>query len=244
MKNTLGHIVSFFLSVRTTIWLTFALLFVLLYGSIIMPLREEFGALHSMPLFGWLEVMPAEITWWLWAAIVILSGLTVNTLFCSVESVIKKRGARHWLLILSPQVIHAGFLLILLAHLLSSAGGFRGNAVAAKGQMLGLPNGISFVIDEINAAVGPRGYIEDWSVGIKYFNQGKQIASDVIRPNSPSFIEGYGIYVKTVEPEPVWSAVIEVDRDPGAVWALAGGIFFLVGITTLLMLKISREEQQ
>lgn len=244
MKKLFGNILDFFLSLRTAIWLTLALLLFLLFGSFVMPMREEFQALHTIPLFPWLEEAPLSITWWLWAAIGVLCLLTANTLLCSVESVIKKRGARHWLLILSPQVIHAGFLFILLAHLLSSAGGFRGMTVAGKGAALGLPNGLTIRIEEINAVVGQQGYIDDWSVGVKYYNQDREVGSDVIRPNAPSFYEGLGVYVKTVQMMPAPSAVMEVSREPGAVWALAGGILFLVGMTTLLMLKISREEEQ
>jgi hypothetical protein len=80
-------------------------------------------------------------TWWLWAAVVVISLLTANTLLCSVESVMKKKGAKQWLLVLSPQVVHIGFLFILLAHLLSGYASFRGTAVVYENEGLSLPNG-------------------------------------------------------------------------------------------------------
>jgi len=43
-----------------------------------------------------------------------------------------------------------------------------------------------------------------------------------------------------VAPFPV--AMIEVSREPGAPWALAGGILFIAGMVTLLFLKIRQEE--
>lgn len=233
---------DFLLSLRTTIWLIPALLLLLLFGAVIMPSKEEFQALYTVPLFQWLRTNSISITWWLWAAIGVLSLLAANTLLCSLESVVKKRGARHWLLVLSPQVIHAGFLFILLAHLLSSYGSFKGMAYVSGGTMLQLPDGPEVLFSEISASIDPSGYITDWSASVKYFRAGREIGSGEVLPNQPSFREGFGIYIKTVRPGPVPTALIEVSREPGALFALIGGIMFLVGMTTLLILKARREE--
>jgi len=40
-----------------------------------------------------MQEMPVSISWWLWAAIAILSLLTANTVVCSIESIVRKR--RH-----------------------------------------------------------------------------------------------------------------------------------------------------
>jgi cytochrome c biogenesis protein ResB len=69
-----------------------------------------------------------------------------------------------------------------------------------------------------------------------------ELSKDTLRPNSPSFIEGMGLYIKTVRFEPFPVALIQVSRDPGAPWALAGGGLFLIGMISLLLLKIRREE--
>jgi hypothetical protein len=239
--DLLRKIVDILASLRTAIWLLLALLCILLYGSFLMPLREEFQGLHMVPLFRWLEESPAGVTWWLWAAMGILSLLTANTLFCSVESIIKKRGTRNMLLVLSPQVIHIGFLFVLLGHLLSSYGSFKGTAYVSRGTVLQLPNNESVVFDEIHADAGPSGYITDWSADIRYLREGGLFKADVIGPNSPSFRDGFGLYIKTVDFRPFPVALVELSRDPGAIWALVGGVFFLIGITSLLALKIKRE---
>jgi hypothetical protein len=233
---------AFFFSLRTAIWLLMALLLLLLFGAILMPMKKEFGTMSAMPLFQWMTGNPVEITWWLWAALGVLSLLTANTLLCSIESVVKKRGARNWLLVISPQVIHIGFLFILLAHLLSSYGSFKGMTYVGQGTMLRLPNGLVVLFKEINADVDPAGYIENWSAEVSYFRGNTEVASDVIQPNDPSFEEGLGIYVRNVRTAPFPAALIEVSREPGAPWALAGGILFILGTATLLLLKIRREE--
>lgn len=242
--NIFKNIFKFFLSLRLSIWLLVVLLSLLFYGSLMMPEKEEFQTLHATPLFQWMMENPSGITWWLWAAIGVLSLLTVNTLLCSIESILKKRGSKHWLLIISPQVIHIGFLFMLLAHLLSSCGSFKGTTFVYKGTMLQLPNGLTVIFDGINTDIDPSGYIRDWSADIRYFKEGRQLTGDVIRPNSPSFQDGFGIYIKTVQSEPFPAALIEVSREPGAFWALVGGVLFLTGMITLLIFKVKREDMQ
>lgn len=236
------NIFKFFLSLRLSICLLVVLLSLLFYGSFMMPEKGEFQTLHTTPLFQWLMENPSGITWWLWAAIGVLSLLTVNTLLCSIESILKKRGSKHWLLIISPQVIHVGFLFMLLAHLLSSFGSFKGTTFVYKDTMLHLPNGLIVIFNGINTDIDPSGYIRDWSADITFFKEGRQLTGDVIRPNSPSFQDGFGIYIKTVQSGPFPAALIEVSREPGAFWALVGGLLFLTGIITLLIFKVKRED--
>lgn len=237
-------ILSLLLSLRTTIWLFLALLCLLFYGAILMPGRKEFQTIHDTPLLRWMSESPGGVTWWLWAAVAILSLLTANTLFCSVESVIKKRSARQWLMIIAPQVVHAGFLFVLLAHLLSSIGGFKGSAVVHEGAVLSLPNGTEAMFHDIRMSADPRGFLSDWSMAVTYTSGGKRLASHRIRPNEPSFREGFGVYIKEVRAVPFPMALIEVSREPGALSALAGGVLFMVGMAALLLLKIRREEAE
>jgi hypothetical protein len=239
--NILKNILKIFLSIRTSIWLFLVLLFILFYGAVIMPLKEEFLMLHTTPLFQWLLENPLAVTWWIWGAIVVVSLLTINTLLCSVESLIKRRGARQWLLFIAPQIIHIGFLFILLAHLLSSLGSFKGTAFVSRGTMLQLPNGQDVVFDNISIDRDDSGYISNWSAHIRYFRNGNHLTSDVILPNDPSFQEGLGIYIKTVQLRPFPTALIEVSREPGAIWALVGSICFLGGMIILFLMKIRRE---
>jgi len=237
-------ILEFFISLRTAIWLLTALICLLLYGSFVMPAHEEFLALHTAALFDWMQEMPVSITWWLWAAIAVLSLLTANTVVCSIESIVRKREARQWLLIVSPQIMHIGFLLILLAHLLSSYGSFKAVTFAYRDSVFALPNNLEVRFSQVNAAVDASGYVTDWSADIEYFKEGRPVARDRILPNSPSFRGGIGIYIKTVKVSPFPVAMIEVSREPGAPWALAGGALFMTGMIMLLGLKINREDEE
>jgi cytochrome c biogenesis protein ResB len=240
---TAASIGDFFIALRTALWLLAALIFLLLYGSLVMPVHEEFLALHTTALFDWMKEMPAGITWWLWAAVAVLALLTANTVVCSIDALLRKRGARQWLLLLSPQIIHIGFLFILLAHLLSSYGSVKAVSFAYRDAVFQLPNSLEVRFNDVKADIDPSGYVRDWSADIEYFKAGRSLAKDRIRPNSPSFRGGIGIYIKTVKISPFPVAMIEVSREPGAPWALAGGVLFMAGMVTLLIMKSGREEK-
>lgn len=244
LKNTniLSKILNFIMSLRTAIWLLMALLCLLFYGSVVMPFNEEFQSLRTVALFQWMAGNSFGITWWLWAAIGVISLLTANTLLCSIESVAKKRSARQWMLVISPQVAHIGFLFILLAHLLSGYSSFRGTAVVYENSGLRLPNGSDVVFRKIDVDMDRMGYIKDWSAVVEYFKEGRSLGNDRIRPNSPSFREGLGLYIKDVQLQPNPAAMIEVSREPGAIWALLGGLLFMAGTIMLLLFKIKKEE--
>ncbi len=241
-KNMLIKILKFFMSLRTAIWLIMALLCLLFYGAVVMPVYEEFQSLHAVPLFQWMTENSPGLTWWLWAAIGVISLLTANTLLCSIESVFKKKSARQWLLVISPQVVHIGFLFMLLAHLISGYSGFRGIAVVYENSGLRLPNGNEVLFKKIDADMDPRGYMRDWSADIEYYKDGRFFRADRIRPNNPSLQDDLGVYIKNVQFQPYPAAMIEVSREPGAAWALIGSILFMAGMIILLMFKIKKEE--
>lgn len=237
----LKKLLNFFLSLRTAIWLMLALVLMLLFGSVIMPGRPEFSSMNSMPLFDWLTENNVGITWWLYGSIALISLLTASTLICSIESLIRKQEYKRWLLIIAPQVIHIGFLFILFAHLLSSTGSFRENVAAREGSLLMLPNNLTLKVKDVSIDVNPSGYISDWAANVEYLSGSEKIREDFIKPNSPSFYRGLGIYLKDVQAYPVKAVLLEISREPGAFWALIGAVFFMVGTITLLLLKITRE---
>jgi hypothetical protein len=229
---------DFFLSLRTAIWLLLALIVLFLFGALVMPVRQEFQGINALPLFLWLRHSPLGATWWLLGSIGALSVLTANTLLCSVESIIRKRRSRQWLLIISPQVIHIGFLFMLLAHLLSATGGMKGSASVREGEGVMLPGEVVLRVKTVAVLAGPGGFPMDWRAEVQYLSGDKVLKNDHIGPNRPSFYEGLGVYIKDVRPG---AALIEVSREPGAPWSLAGGALFTVGTLALFFLKIRKE---
>ncbi len=238
----LNYILKFFLSLQTSLWLLGLSLLLMLVGAVIMPGNPAFQELHSIQLFRWITTQPLQITWWLWGLIGVLAVMAVNTLFCSVESIIKKRKVTHWLLLISPQVIHIGFLFILLAHLLSSAGAYKMTAVAREGSLIRISEKAALLkVNNINIKLDYYGGIADYKVDVEYIRDGKVFERDVIRPNDPSDKTGVNIVVKNISPYPREAVLLEIHSEPGAVWALTGGILFMAGIVCLIMLKVRIE---
>jgi hypothetical protein len=215
-----------------------------LAGAFIMPAEEAFQSIHSMPLLEWMGKQPLKTTWWLWGSVLLLCALAANTLFCSIDSIIKKRKVSQWLLLISPQIIHAGFLFMLLAHLFTSMGGFKSFEVAMEGKRFAMPDNSGLEIRQINISVDPYGYLRDWRVDVAYLQNGKTVGEDMLMPNKPVFRNGIGFYVKDLRAFPYKMILIEVSREPGAVWALLGGILFMLGTLTLLVLRIRQERRE
>jgi len=239
----LKYILDFFLSLKTSLWLLGLSLLLMFAGAFVMPARKEFQELHSRALFDWITEQPMEVTWWLWGLIGVLAVMAVNTLCCSVESIIKKRKVTHWLLLISPQVIHIGFLFILLAHLLSATGAYQMTAVAREGSLVKISKDDTLLkVKNINIKLDYYGNVSDYAVDIEYLSDGKVIAEDVIRPNDPSDKTGLNIIVKDLRPYPNEAVLFQIHSEPGALWALVGGILFTIGIITLILLRIKMEQ--
>jgi hypothetical protein len=236
-----GRLFRFLGSLDVSLWLVGALSLSLLCGAFVMPGNEAFQSIHALPLFDWMGDQTAGDVWWLWLSIAVLAGLTVNTVVCSIISVIRKRSAVQLLLFLSPQVIHLGFLFMLLAHLLSGLGGFKGTVVAEEGASFLLPGGGRVEVGDITLSLDRQGYLRDWGVGIVFHEGAGAAGAERILPNKPVFHGGVGVYVKDLRALPRKMVLLELSREPGAVWALVGGCLFMAGTITLLMLRIRGE---
>ncbi len=235
------RLIRFLVSTKTTVWLLCLLLAAFFAGAFIMPSEKAFESIHAVPLLEWMKEQPLKATWWLWASMAVVCALAVNTLLCSVDSVIRKRKVTQWLLLISPQIIHLGFLFMLLAHLLSAMGGFKTYEVGAEGTVLGFSDTGELHIKTINISVDRFGYMTDWAVDLEYLSNGRKVREGRILPNMPVFQDGIGVYVRDLRAFPEKLVLLELSREPGAFWAFIEGILFMAGTVTLLMLKMKRE---
>ncbi len=235
---------TFFLSLKTTVWTLLVLIGLFFIGSYMMPAhREIFAPMNDDILFVWVGNTAAGnlwYTWWFFAAIAGLALLTVNTLVCSAQAVKGKWTRDDFLLRISPQVIHIGFLFILLAHLLGAGWGYKVSGALPEGSYARLPEGRTVYLRSIRADVDSRGMPEGWSAEVMLYDDKEQLASGILGPNRPLLYQGMGVYMKSFELEPRPYALLLVAKDPGAIWALIGGVLFMLGSVTLLALKWKR----
>ena len=232
---------SFFLSLKTTVWTLLAFIVVFFAGSYLMPLhRDVFGPMNEMLLFTWLaDVAAFSIwqTWWFFLSLGLLVLLTINTLVCSVQAVKGKWSRSDFLLRIAPQIVHVGFLLILLAHLLGAGWGYRLSGMLPEGASAQIPGDRVLRLDALRVHPDPAGYVAGWEASVSLVRGGRQVASGILAPNSPLFHEGTGIYLKSFDLERGPMAFLLVHRDPGAPWALAGGILFIIGSIIIAVVK-------
>ena len=232
---------NFFLSLKTSVWTLFGLVILFFIGSYMMPMhREVFSSMNDGLLFDWVEnaaVPNLRQTWWFFAALAGLILLTLNTLVCSLQAVREKWSRADFLLRISPQVIHVGFLFILLAHLLGAGWGYRLSGTLPEGASAPLPEDRAIYVRNISASVDGNGYLTDWSAAVYIMEKGERVKVGILGPNQPLFYKGVGFYLKSLSNDGIPVAHLMVNKDPGAIWALLGSVLFMLGSITLLALK-------
>jgi hypothetical protein len=216
------------ISLNLGLWLMAGVMLALAVGSFSRGSAEG-GGLNDLPLLLWLRQAPLSFSWWLWIAVALLAVLCLNALLCGIEALRKGRS-------LAPQLMHAGFLLIALAHLLSAYGGFKQQFQLPEGGSIGFPGGERVRVERISAEIGAMGMMSAYRADLRV---GAGEVSGV-KPNAPLFHKGYGIYLKEVALEPVPVALLEVHREPGAPAALIGALLFTIGNLMLLMQRRGR----
>lgn len=232
---------NFFLSLKTTVWTLFILVCLFFIGSALMPAdRNLFELMNEDLLLRW-AAGPALArpwqTWWFFASLAALAVLTVNTLMCGIQAIPGRWSRTDFLLRISPQIVHIGFLFILLAHLLSASSGYKLSGAMPEGAFARLPEGRGLLLRKISVKTDTAGYLQDWAAAVSLYENDALVKSGSLGPNQPLFYKGTGIYLKNVGYENGPGAFILVAKDPGAVWALVGGVLFMLGTMVLLVLK-------
>lgn len=202
---------------------------------------EYAAAINSMPLLAWLREVPATVSWWLWVTLVLLALLVLNTIFCSSEILWTRWGKGGWSALLAPQLMHAGFLLIVLAHLLSAMGSSLHAVEVREMTLADLPDGSRFGVASISVNTSPQGMPLSFSSELVP-DINKPADRVVISPNHPWFSNGFGVYIKQAEAYPVKRALLEIHREPGASMALAGALFFTLGNVLLVVVRSKQHE--
>ena len=201
------------------------------------------SSLNSMPLLVWLVRFSLATTWWLWLTIILLLLLVLNTLCCSADSILQRFRRNAILAWLPSQLIHAGFLMVVLAHLLSSLWGFKASIEIPEGAGFQMPDGVTVQVARVGAIFSPMG--GEMPLGYKALLVTKDAAGQggvTISPNHPWFSNGYGVYIKHAEPGQPPVAFLEVHREPGAAMALAGATLFTIGNLLLLYTRSRARE--
>ncbi len=228
-------------SVKTASVLTGLLFLVMLYGGFAISNNSAYRGINQGPLLEWLTETPLSITWWLWVSMFIVGLVVLNTVVCTAESILRLAKRQGLLLKISSQIIHLGFCLIMFGHLMSSIGSYHLFYLLAEGQAIRL--GTDHEVRFLNLRYSTKkGFITEAKALIRLI-EGERRRDLYLSPNRPVFIGGVGIYLKDFRVFPQERVLLEVSKEPGAYWALAGAVFFTVGTIMLLLLRVKYSQK-
>lgn len=222
----------FFLSIKTAFWFFLFFTAVCFYGSLSLPNNLAFfSGIDDAPLFPWLAGAKGfGTTWWIWVFIAALAVFALNTVACTADALLHRLNRRVLILKLSPQVMHVGVLCVMLGHLLTASLGIKLDIDLAKGETKTVAGTASLLLEDVAVREDANGYAVDWEAMLRWIEEGKRSEIMTIRPAHPAYVAGYGLYSKSVvKEERASSALVRVSRDPGALWALLGGILLCLG---------------
>lgn len=232
----------FLTSIELCLILLLFLCIIMASGSFLLS-GEYAAAINFMPLFAWLREVPTGISWWLWLTLVLLALLSLNTVCCSAETLRLRLGKGGLAALMGPQLIHAGFLLIVLAHLLSAAGSSLRQVEVAEGSLVSLPDGRQFGVAGISVSISPQGMPVGFSSEL-VTDLRNSASRTTISPNNPWFSGRYGVYLKQAQGYPYKRALLEMHEEPGAGMALAGALLFIAGNMMLLFVRSKVNEKE
>jgi hypothetical protein len=224
-------------SLDLAIWLLGGVMVLLAVGSFAC---NAGSGINDLALFSWLRWVPVRMSWWLWGTLCLLALLALNTVLCSIESLKAKWLRGSFLLRIAPQLMHLGFLFIVLAHLFTAYGGSKDFGTLREGSAFTFPDGSRVELTRLEIRLGPMGVPLDFSGTLRHMTRSGEL-NTVFSPNHPYFYKGLGVYLKQVEPLPIMTAIVEIHREPGAGLALVGAILFTVGNILLIWLRRGKE---
>src|SRR3989338_2123688 len=191
----------FFASTELTIVLAGLIILDAAWGSIIsMKNPQVFQALDQAILFPWLFSVGnanLNISLWIFILVFLITIFAINTTVCTLDKLYSTfKYKRPWQS-LFPQIVHIGFLIALLGHLIGSIYGFKSPGhFVFQGQTIQVPSqeGLSLRFDDIEMKTSRRAGLEDLKTKVALLEDGKELLKDNIRINGPLIYKGIAFY--------------------------------------------------
>jgi hypothetical protein len=193
---------NFFSSTILTVVLAALICADAIWGSILtVNSRPFYQVLDSVILLPGLFSMGGEnlsLTLWIYILIVLITLFAVNTFVCTTDRLLSIVSAKSpWQMIL-PHIVHIGFLIALVGHLLGSSYGFKSpQNFIILGDSLPVPmnEGLSVRLDNIDVKASPySGELESIKTTVTLFEAGSEVLSGDIEMNGPLIYKGIAFY--------------------------------------------------
>jgi len=127
---------------------------------------------------------------------------------CGIQAVRGRWSRADFLLRVSPQIAHLGFLFILLAHVLGAGWGYKLSGMMPESSYAQLPEDRALYLKEIRVETDPNGYMRDWAAEADVFENNKLVMVGALGPNRPLFYNSVGIHIKS----------LNFDQGPARFW--------------------------
>jgi cytochrome c biogenesis protein ResB len=137
-------------------------------------------------------------TLWIYILIVLVAFFALNTFVCTTDRIISiYRSKSPWQSIL-PHIVHIGFLIAMVGHLLGSAYGFKTpENFIMEGDSISVPtrDGLKVRLDKVDVKAAPNGRdIVSLKTTVTLLEGTRELLTDDIEINGPLIYEGIAFY--------------------------------------------------
>jgi len=181
-------------SLKLAIVLASAATLLTMGGSLVMHYNPDvFGDMDTMVLGEWLDTrgtLTPGLTWWLNGAGTFIVLLGINTLCCFIDWA---RNFRARWRKSGEYLIHLGFVLVLVAYIWGSLGGFRSTdnrLLVGEEMAIDEMPGFSLRLEAFEPVFNDSGRPMDMRSTIALLKEGETVARQVVKTNSPLTYKG------------------------------------------------------
>lgn len=228
-------------SLKLTIVLASVAAFLTIGGSVLIPFNPVFSTLDTMPLGQWIDSVARQsprVSWWIPVSGGLVVLLGINTLCCFVDWLLHIRA--RWRKT-GEYLIHLGFVMILIAFLWGSQGGFRSeeNGVLL-GQSLSIKQlNVAVALEGIKPLPNAQGIPMDTLTTLALYSDGQLVKRVQARANHPLIWKGLLVipssYGRTMwKGRPATYSLLTINYDPGAGLAFVGSLLMGAGVLLAL----------
>ena len=217
MKALVKSLWNFLSSTTLTIVLAALVCLDAAWGSILCVKYAAFyGALDQAILVPWLIADGAahlDKTLWIFILIVLIALFALNTVVCTIDKIYSIIKGRKPLRAFFPHVVHIGFLVALLGHLLGSSFGFKDSGIVVmegEGASVESVPGLSVTLGGVDMELGTTGAPVKIATTVTISNEGGEPFTGTMGINDPLMYRGMAFYHLSHGTTPT-GLVIEVD---------------------------------
>ena len=245
-------------------WLLFGIAIVISIGSVIMRHHQPvFYSLGRVLLPEWIGTYGVEnlsITWWLFLSLLLFFFLAVNTFVCTTNRVIgllEKFTSLHkstFFLKFSPHIMHIGFILLLVGHLISHTIGVNltNNIIQKNGTISVCLSDLKVGLKDLKVEFEKgtlfkslEGSPKNISASLSFIGP-KCIKDKVISINRPVWFNGLSFHMDDFYPKSKFSKrtpyiSLIIKKDPGIKLQLTGVALFAFGLFIYIFLLIQSQ---